>query len=137
MATIYIPGIGQTSTESRAVDKAVNEYDERLNFRRNEDTGQWCVYIKMPHGEAPVPVFGFDQIPSPLFAVESLHKADSLRHGEKILDEMNKRNDDLLIPYNEAADDANGQMADAFEWAYRKMGSAKVNYAKSYRPKGK
>ena len=26
------------------VDKAVREYDERLMFGVNEDTGDWCVY---------------------------------------------------------------------------------------------
>lgn len=134
MATIYVPGIGQTSTESRAVDKAVNEYDERLYFKQNEDTGQWCVYIKMPHGEAPIPVFGFDQIPSPLFAIESLQKADSLRHGEQIYDDMLKRNEEHDKPYHDAVDQSNGETAEMFEWAFRKMGTDKVRYHKSYRP---
>lgn len=133
MATIHIPGIGETSTESRAVDRAVNEYDERLYFKRNEETGQWCIYMKMPHGEAPYPVFGFDTMPSPLFAIESLVKADTMRQGEQILNDMNRKNDELMIPYDAAADSANGEMAEAFEWGYRKMGSEKANF-KSYRP---
>lgn len=128
---IYVPGRGLVDTAALSVAKAVKEYDERLEFAKNMETGQWCIFIKMPsnfegvaiNGSQYLPLIGFDEVPHPEDALKKLYKADSMRHGEKIIDDMNRRNKELHKElYERPADDASGQMAEGLEWAHRKLG---------------
>lgn len=120
---IYVPGKGLVDASMNRVDTAVNEYDERLFFAQNGETGQYCIFLKMPHGEDPLPVLGFDTIPHPEDALKRLYYADTMRHGEKILDDINKNNAAIKKPFEDAAEDAGGQVAEGLEWAHRKLGT--------------
>lgn len=106
-----------------AVDRVLNEYDERLYFDRNQDTGQWCAYLKTLPSEPDLPIFGWDNVPYPEDAIRRIYQADALRHGDEILDQMDRANKERMRPYDEAVEDAEGQMAEVFEWGFRKMGS--------------
>jgi hypothetical protein len=119
----FVQGRGMVDSDILVVDKAVSEYDERLYFDRNLDTGQWCIYLKTPPSEADLPILGFDEVPNPEAAVKRLWQADTLRHGEKILNDMWKRNEKRLQPLRDKADDASGQAAEVLEWSHRKMGT--------------
>lgn len=142
-AHIWLPGVGNTDLSVMKVDKAVREYDERLRFGRNELTGDYCIFIKMPRNyiggvpspEGPLyPVIGFGkEIPEAGYAIHRLRKADTMRHGEAILREMNKHNESVTADIDKAADDAVGIAAEAIEWFNRDQ--AKTRYTKIYRPR--
>lgn len=120
---VFVNGRGMVDSGVLAVDRAVNEYDERLYFDRNRDTGDYCVYIKTPANEPDVPVIGFQEIPHPEDALKRLYHADSLRHGEEILEGMRRRNEAARKEAGRTADEASGQMAEGLEWAFRKQGA--------------
>lgn len=119
---MYVPGRGNIDLSEYRVDKAVHEYDERLFFARNIQTGQYCIYMKMPHGEPDLPILGFDDVPHPEDALKRLYHADTLRHGEKILDDMNRHNEKLREAARKQAEDGAEQVAEVVEWASRKEG---------------
>lgn len=114
------------------VDRAVQEYDENLRFGRNEGTGQWCIF-RIVRGEAPLPILGFNEIPHPEDALKRLYRADAVRRGEEILDEMNRHNAALDKELDDQASDADGIAAEVYEHAFRMMG--KTPYATVYRPR--
>lgn len=119
----FVAGRGMVDSEVLAVDRAANEYDERLYFDRNQNTGQWCVFLKTPANEPDLPIFGWDIVPYPDDALKRIYHADALRHGEEILDQIDRANDERERPYKEAVEEAEGQLAEAFEWGARKMGT--------------
>jgi hypothetical protein len=106
------------------VDRAVQQYDPLLRFGRNEDTGQWCVF-RIARGEDPLPILGFDQIPSPNAVLQRLSQCDAQRRGSEILDEINKHNADLRKPFEDAAKEGAAIAAEGFEWGFRQMGKSK------------
>lgn len=118
---------GMVDPRTRAAERAVKEYDSNLFLARHEVTGDWCAF--MSHnpftGEhAPFPVVGFGrELPSADDVREALTRADTARHGQRILDEANRTNDALQEPGRRAADDAAGITAEALEWGHRKLGS--------------
>lgn len=131
MSSIWIPGKGEYDVRAYRVDKAVREYNERLSFERNPDTGDWCVYIRMPSPEPPVALMGFqDQIPEPDAVVKRLYETDSLRHGEKILNEVLKSQEMFKKHKEYLADEATGESAERIEHLMRKHGKSPV--IKSY-----
>lgn len=129
MTSFWVPRSHEIR-EAWAVHKAVRRYDENLAFGRNEQTGQWCVFMRQGTGEAAsdkdLPILGFDDIPTVDAAIDRLQKSDARRRGKDILDELNKHNRDIQEERKRAADDAVGEAARAFEWGYRKMGKHPV-----------
>lgn len=119
----FVAGRGMVDSEVLAVDKAVSEYDERLYFDRNQNTGQWCAFLKTPPSEPDLPIFGWDHIPHPHDAVKRIYQNDALRHGDEILDRIDRENAERTRPLDEAADQASGQAAEVMEWGFRKMGA--------------
>ena len=127
MSKIWIPGRGEYDTRAYRVDKAVNEYNDRLFFDKNMDTGDWCVFVRMPSPEPPVPVHGFGQsIPEPEVVVKKIWESDSARHGEKILDEFIKSQERFIAEKRYAADEATGDSAEHIEHLMRKHGKSPV-----------
>ena len=127
MSALWIPGRGSVDTRAYRVDRAVNEYNDRLSFDRNQDTGDWCVFMRMPSPEPPLPLFGFgDIIPEPDEVVKQLWKADSLRHGEKILDQIVREQDERKRRYESAASQASEESAEVLEHFLRKRGKSPV-----------
>lgn len=135
-SSIWLPGRGTVDIQAIRVDRAVQEYDENLRFGRNEETGQWCVFL-LRRGFDPLPVLGFQDIPHPDDAVKRLWRADAQRRGEEILDELNRHNKDLEIAENaqttREAEDAAELAAEHAERLLRQLG--KTRWAKSFRPR--
>lgn len=109
------------------VDRAVNEYDERLMFARNDDTGDWCVYIRMPAGEQPYPVVGFGaEIPNVDDVMFRVRGSDTMRHGWAIFNEIQKTQDDHKKNLQYNADQASEESAEVVEHFLRKHGKSPV-----------
>lgn len=124
---IWVPRRGEVDIRAWSIDRRVREYDERLMFGRNESTGDWCIFIRMPAPSDPFPVIGFqDRIPEPDEALDRLRAADTMRHGDKIYKDairsQMKYRDDLEY----ASDQAASESVDAVEFLLRKHGKSPV-----------
>lgn len=89
---IWLPGQGVVDLAPMRVHRAVQAYDERLIFGRINDQkhpgfGDWCVFVKMPHGQNPVPVLGFgkNEMPEPEEVIRRCDQANTRKHGDKLL----------------------------------------------------
>lgn len=131
---ILVPGKGYVDLDAVRVQRAIQEYDERLHFGFNETNGDWVIYVIMERGsesslyvidDKPAwPVIGFGEtIPSPEEAITKLRASDTRIHGDKILKDMEKHNEGIKREHEDKADDAAGQMAEGLEWANRKLGT--------------
>ena len=119
---IWLPGQGVVDMAPMKVHRAVNAYDERLMFGRHEN-GDWCIFVKMPHGKNPLPVLGFGtELPTPEEAVRRADAANTRRHGQKVLDQimaddrrrrakLDKESEELAEVYAEIMMDAQGVKA--------------------------
>lgn len=121
VSKIWLPGQGMTDLSERRVDAAVNEYDENLRFGKNDETGQYCIFL-IRRGFDPLPILGFNEIPHPEDAVRKLWRADAMRRGNEILDQMNKENEEARKADEYAADQGIEQAAEGFEWLMRTQG---------------
>lgn len=125
VSTFWLPS-GYEAREANAARKAAKEYDSNLDFGKNDRTGQWCVYLMQGTIEGArkgdLPVLGFNHIPSPDEVKKRLYESDAVRHGKELLDSINRHNEDINDTFREATEDAEGQLAEAFEWGMRKEG---------------
>lgn len=109
-----------------AARQAVKEYDTDLDFGFNEQTQQWCVFLK--HGttqltqEGDLPILGFRDIPHPDDVKKRLYQSDARRRGLEIVDAIQRHNDDMHKELEHKAEEASNETAEAFEWGMRKMG---------------
>jgi hypothetical protein len=121
---IWLPN--SVNYDAYKVDRAVNEYDERLMFGRNEDTGDWCVFIRLPGDRPPYPVMGFQHIPESHEVIARLSEGDTRKHSERIYREIveseKKRRAELEYVSDQAAADA----AERTEHMMRKRGASPV-----------
>lgn len=120
MGAIYLPGRGVVDLAGVSVDRAVNQYDERLSFGRNEETGDYCIFVKMPRGwdgpEHGLPILGFQrEVPTVDEAMKRLWQSDTLRHGERILNEVNRENDRIQRELDYRASEGAGELAEVVE----------------------
>lgn len=113
-----------------AARQACREYDPNLDFGFNEETRQWCVYLKAGTMKASEngdwPILGFnppDRIPGPDEIKKRLWESDALRIGREMIDAWQRHNDSLR---NQDHSDADGNLAEHMEWGFRKMGSEKA-----------
>lgn len=127
---IWLPGKGEVDPLVWKVNLAVKEYDERLSVGRNEESGEWCVFIKMPPGGDwpelfPVLGLGPQEPTDPEEVLRRIYKADTVRHGTKILNELNRGNDRRMKEkYDDPADEAAMLMAEVMDYAHRRTGTA-------------
>lgn len=123
---LWVPQHAADDRAAWKVHQAVKQYDENLAFGRNEQTGQWCIFLRQGTNKITdthdLPILGFPEIPHPDDAVKRLMQTDARRRGHEILDELNAHNESIEEIRKAKADDAIGQTAEAFEWGYRQMG---------------
>jgi hypothetical protein len=131
---IVVPGRGVVNLDAEKVNRAVQEYDERLRFGFNERNGDWVIYIKMPRsfdaayyieGEPVYPVLGFkDKIPQVDEAVGRVRLSDSWREGSRIYDRMIAAQERARAAQEADAADITGDVAERIEHQVRKEGHA-------------
>lgn len=129
---IEVPGRGLVNMDAMRVDKAVNEYDERLYFDYDQKQGHWVIWSKMPHGQPPYPICGFKSVPSVEECLKFLYENDSRRHGANELWQQHMREAELERKRLAAEmDDPNEASAEAFEYIARKIKNT-TRYSKSH-----
>ena len=105
-------------------NRRVKEYDERLRFGYNEDKGDYCIFMLMPHGEAARPILGFGSIvPEEDAMMERLMKSDTLRHGSMMREDINRGNERLRRQMEKAAVDEVHDAAERVEVWHRQAGT--------------
>lgn len=121
---IFVPGRGYVDYKILSLDKAVKEYDERLFVAQNEETGDWCIYMKAPHGQFPIPIVGwrYEELPDKDEVFVWLWKHDSIRQGERLLDDINRHNDEIRKEREEKMSELTGEMAEHIEVVTRWTG---------------
>lgn len=112
----------RATAEIVAVNRAVKEYDERLRFGQNQDTGDWCVFILMPPDARPQPVLGWREVPTPEAAVQRLAKSDSVRYGREMWDRLEREQRRMLAESEHRASEETGEAAERLEVLLRKTG---------------
>lgn len=124
---IYIPGRGSVDSNVYKVDAAVRQYNERLSFKLNEDTQDYCIYMRMPYPESDLPILGFGrEIPHPDLACKKLWESDTMIHGDKILKDILKSQEDFKNAKRYAADQATEDSAERIEHVMRMKGDSPV-----------
>ena len=123
---IWLPRMGEVDVRVWKVNQAVKEYDERLSVGRNEETGDWCVYIKMPPGSYvelyPVHGLGPEMPTDPQPILEHLWKIDAARHGTQLLRDLEKGQEKWRAEQIRKQLEPNIILADVMEFAMRRFG---------------
>lgn len=124
---IYIPGRGSVDSDVYKVDRAVNQYNERLSFEFNEAGQDYCIFMRMPYPERPIIILGFgEKVPHPDEACKRLWESDTMIHGDKILNDILKSQEDFKKAKRYAADQASGDSAERVEKFLRGKGHSPV-----------
>src|SRR5690348_13236244 len=111
LTQIYLPtSAGAVDIRVWRLNQAAGEYDPRLMVGRNEVNGAWTVFVKTGPVTPPHPVLhlGWDvsELPHPDDLKRKLYQMDTLRHGEQILERMNRKNAEIEKQNRRAADEA-------------------------------
>ena len=124
---IYIPGRGSVDSDVYKVDAAVRQYNERLSFGLNEDTQDYCIFMRMPRPEPDLPILGFGrEVPHPDAACKKLWESDTMIHGDKILNDILKSQEEFKNAKRYAADQASADSAERVEHLMRMNGDSPV-----------
>lgn len=117
---LYIPGQGFVDLHLRRAMKAVEKYDDRLILARHEHTGDWVAFIQLGP-DRMFPVIGFGkELPHPDEITRTLERADTHRHGDKILRQIQEHNDRLQREKRALAAEAVEETAERAEFGFRK-----------------
>jgi hypothetical protein len=122
---IWLPGSGTVPVGSINASKAVEDYDPDLMLGRNEQTGDWHVFVKNgPHGGQPFPVMYLGTELPPYEEIRRLlYTNDVRRHGAKIIDAIEQRKAAERERLEKQHHDENADVAEHIEWGFRQMGS--------------
>lgn len=122
--SIWLPN--GASYEAYLVDRAVREYDERLMFGRNDETGDWCVFINTPGDSPPYPVYGFQTIPEASVVIDKLQRGDTRRHRDEIYKQIidGEKRRRALLEYE--SDQAAGDSVERTEHMMRQRGASPI-----------
>lgn len=119
---LWIPGAGEVDMRIVGCQRVCREYDERLVLAKHELTGDWVVFIKIDRSNM-YPVIGIGpELIEPEELSQRLWKADTRRHGEKILHQINEHNEKIRSESRRRALDADEAMAEGLEWGFRQEG---------------
>lgn len=130
---MWLPGSrGVTDLAVWRVQEAVNRYDARLHVGRNEDNGQWCVFIRTrPGGDWPelYPVLGLTEPPhdprtlDPRDVLNRIWNADTLRRGQEMIDWLEKTQEEYRAKEAKASLEVAEIGAEVMEFAHRLSGT--------------
>lgn len=122
---VYIPGKGNMDSRVYLINHELEKYDARLVFGRNEETGDWCVYARMPHPEPMFPVFGCGpDIPDVKDLMLRVQEGDLTKNSERIYKEIIKSQELYRKNLDYKSDQASAESAEVTEHLMRKHGKS-------------
>ena len=117
---LYIPGQGMVDLHLRRAMKTVSDYDDRLILARHEHTGDWVAFIQLGP-DRMFPVIGFGkELPHPDEIRNTLERADTHRHGDKLLRQIQETNDRIQREKRQAATEGLEEAAEYADFGFRK-----------------
>ena len=124
---IYISGQGSVDSSVYKTNCVISDYDENLSFKLNEDTGDYCVYMRMPYPEEPVAILGVGStVPHSDYIIQRLRETDVRIHGDKLFDMIIKEQNKVKEEKRYLADQASSDSAERIEKMLRKHGKSPV-----------
>ena len=124
---LFIPGHGNMSSKQFLIVSALKDYDEKLMFARNEETGDWCVYSRMPYPEPPYPVFGFGpELPDKNTVMDRVKSGDLRKNSDRIYREIIKSQEKYRADMEYKADQASGESTEVVEKFMRIHGKSPI-----------
>ena len=124
---LFIPGHGNMSSKQFLIVSALKEYDEKLMFARNEETGDWCVYARMPHPEPPFPVFGFGpELPDKHTVLDRVKSGDLRQNSDRLYREIVRSQEKYKANLNYNSDQASGESTEVVEKFMRIHGKSPI-----------
>lgn len=125
--SVWIPTTkGAISAKLYRLSERLREYDYRLSLGWNNDQGEWCIFYCVSRMEPYLPVFGLgkeDEIPDdPDLVLQRVEKADALKLGTQILEEMRYKNDAAKEHLRRKADEGAWLVVEALEHYCRRTG---------------
>lgn len=133
MANIWTPAGSVLPPEVRTAQAAVEAYDARLELGYDERNQQWVALWKDGPDGAPFPAVGLGrELPGYEEIQRILYSGDVARRGAEVLKEVVARNDARKAARDHETTEAAGEVAEALEHAFRRMG--KASYTKVYLP---
>lgn len=128
MSDIWLPGAGMVPAHIRTAQQAVEAYDSRLELGFDERNNQWVVLWKDAVDGAPYPVLGLGyELPSYEEIQRLLYMGDTVRRGGDVVRDVNRRNEKRKAESRAEASDRAGEVAEALEHAFRRMGKTSYN----------
>lgn len=133
--SLWLPNVGLVPPHIRTAQQAVEAYDPRLELGFNERNGEWVVLWKDGPEGAPYPVLGLGkELPGYEEIQRLLYKHDTVRRGGEVVKDVIRRNEQRKAEGRAQLKDRAGEVAEALEFAFRRMG--KTSYTKVYVPRG-
>ena len=124
---IFIPGQGSVDSSVYRVHCIVNDYDSNLSFKLNDETNDYCVYMRMPYPEDPIPILGVGpSVPHPDYIIKRLRETDVRIHGDKLFDMIVKEQNAARDHKRYLADQASGDVTERIEKTLRKHGKSPI-----------
>ena len=122
---IVLPSGVTVPVGSVNASKAVEDYDPDLMLGRNEQTGDWHVFVKNgPYDGQPFPVMYIGQeLPSYDEIQRLLYTHDVRRHGAKIVEQIERKKRIEQERLAKQHHDENAEVAEYIEWGLRQMGA--------------
>jgi hypothetical protein len=122
---IWLPNSGVVSVGEINASRAVEDYDPELILGRNEQTGDWHVFVKDgPYDGQPFPVMYLgEELPSYDEIQRLLYTHDVKRHGAKIIDAIERRKRIERERLEKQHADESEEVAEHIEWGLRQMGA--------------
>lgn len=122
---LYIPGQGMVDFSLRRAMKAVSDYDDRLILAKHEGTGDWVAFIQLGP-DRMFPVIGFGkELPHPDEIRRILESADTHRHGDKLLRQIQETNDRIQREKRAAVSESIEEAAEYADFGFRKYAGLK------------
>jgi hypothetical protein len=117
-AFMYSRELGTVPVKVWKIHNWCQQYDDRLTYRMNDETGQWCVFLKMPRPAQDMPLFGQNQ-PNLPDVMEHIQRTDSWNYAKDLLDRVNKDNKRHEDQMAKKMIDPVGEGAEKIFWATR------------------
>ena len=115
------------NTKQFLIVDSLKRYDDKLMFARNEETGDWCVYSRMPYPEPPYPVFGFGQeLPEVHVVMDRVKSGDLRKNSDRLYNEIVKSQEKYRADLQYKGDQASGESAEVVEKFLRIHGKSPV-----------
>ena len=124
---LFIPGHGNMSSKQFLIVSALKDYDEKLMFARNEETGDWCVYSRMPYPEPPFPVFGFGpELPDKQTVMDGVKSGDLRRNSDRIYNDIIRSQEKYRSDMEYKSNQASEESTEVVEQFMRKNGKSPI-----------